>query len=100
MTLRVLRENMERIRHFASVLLDVDAACADDTIWKFSASPNKIERRHHVVEKIGGDAAGIVPVFAETEVAVGAERTLRRGTEPAVPVDVFRSAFRLDAVIP
>lgn len=47
-----------------------------------------MERGHDVVMQIGGNAAGIIPVFPETEETVRVERPLRRVAEPLLPVDM------------
>ena len=50
--------------------------------------PADVERRHHVEEQVGRDAAGIIPILAETEEAIGIKGALRRRPQPRLPIDV------------
>ena len=58
-----------------------------------------------MIVQVGSDAAGVVPVFAEPEEAIGIVRPLSRRAQPHFPVDEVltfagRARFRLDGVIP
>ena len=41
-----------------------------------------------MVKEIGGNATGVVPVLPKTEKSVGIPRSLRRGSQPFVPIHV------------
>ena len=53
-----------------------------------------------MVEEIGGDAAGIVPVLAPAEVALGIERPLRGRAEEGFPVERLLGGLGVDGVVP
>src|SRR5947199_4503623 len=46
------------------------------------------DRPQAVIEQVGGDTAGVVPILAPAEIALGAERALRSRAQPAQPVDI------------
>ena len=86
------------VGHFA-ILLHVDAAVGGYAQRKLR-SEDRQERHQAVIEQIGRDAAGVIPIFAEAEIAVGAEGAFGRRAEEAFPVDVFGRAFGIDGVVP
>src|SRR5260370_10151520 len=84
----VIGHQHERIGDFALVLQDVDSAGTGDARRELRFAPTDLQRRDDVIEKIGGDAAGIIPVFAEAEETRGMVGAPGRGAEPGLPVDV------------
>ena len=88
----------ERVRHLA-ILLQVDSARRGDAERELAADRQQ-QRRHRVVEEIGGDAARIVPVLAPAEVALGIERALRRRAEKRLPVERLLGRLGIDGVVP
>jgi len=88
-----------------SSLKNVDSARARDPGRELRLAPADLQRRDYVIEKIGGDAAGIVPVLAETEESIGVVGPLGRGPQPCFPVDVIltlavRAGFLVDGPVP
>src|ERR1700716_3115895 len=88
MARRIIGDQVERIRNFALVLENVDAASARYARGKLRLAPADVERRDYVIEKVGGDAARIIPVLAEAEEAIAIIGALRRRAEPRLPIDV------------
>ena len=78
-TLRVSSDQRERVRHFAirqtrvlrPILEDEDSAIGRHLGRELRLAPADVHRRDDVIEEVGRDAAGVIPVFAETEEAVG-----------------------------
>src|SRR5712672_2958471 len=105
MTLRIVGHQVECVRNFALVFEDVDSTRGHHAMGELRFVPTDVERRDYMVEKIGGDAARVLPVFPETEETVGVIRALRSGAQPAFPIDVvvalaFRAGILLDGVVP
>src|SRR4029434_7725658 len=101
MALRVIRRESESVRDFTLVLEDIDPAVAGYAIWELRLAPADVERRHHVIEKVGGNPAGVVPVLAEAEEAVGVDLALGPLPKPHLPIDEvialrIRSRTRID----
>src|SRR5260370_27896500 len=78
----------ERIGHFTLVFENINAARAHHTGRELRLAPADLERCHHVIEQGSGDAAGIIPVLAEAEEAVGVEGPFGRRAQPHLPVAV------------
>src|SRR5260370_852211 len=104
---RIIGHQHESIAHFALVFEDINSAAARDTGRELGFAPADLHRRHHVIEKIGGDAAGVVPIFPEAEESIAIVGTLGRWTKPGLPVDVVfalavRAGFGIDrpAIVP
>src|ERR1039458_4393861 len=95
---RVIGYQHESVRDLALIFEDIDAARARDARRELRLAPADLQRRHHVVEKIGRDAAGIIPVLAETEESIGIVGPLGRWPQPHFPVDVIldRKSTRLN----
>jgi len=85
--LRVLGHHMEGVGHFA-VGESIDATRGSDRGGQLRLAPHHVEGRQRVVEEVGGDAARIIPPFAEVEIAVRFPFALGRGAQEALPVDV------------
>src|SRR5947209_4354795 len=85
---RIFPDEMEGIRHFALIMKLVDSAARDHLRRKLRLTPADVHGRDYVVEKIRRDAARVVPVFAEAEVAVGIPCMRRRGAKPHLPVNI------------
>src|SRR5438445_7715264 len=64
------------VGHFA-ILLHVDAAAGGDARGELRAHCVE-DRAQALVEQVRGDPTGIIPILAPAEVALGAERALRR----------------------
>src|SRR5258708_40041081 len=88
MTLRVVGDQVEGIRNFALVFEYENAAGRHHAMWELRFVPADVERRYYVVEKIGCNAARVVPVFPEAEEPVRIIRAFGRGAQPAFPIDV------------
>src|SRR5580704_8782094 len=104
---RIIGHQHESIGDFALVFEDEDSAAARDAGRELSLAPTDLQRRDDVIEQIGGDAAGVIPIFPEAEEAIAIIGTLRRRAEPGLPVDVvvalaLRTGFGVDrpAVVP
>ena len=90
MASREVRQEVHRVRDFAIPrrVEDILAARGSHPIGELRFAPTDVQRCHHVVEEVRGDAPGVVPVLSEAEEAVGVPLALLRGTQPHVPVDV------------
>src|SRR5580658_2542208 len=65
----------------------------------------QVEGRYDVIVQVRGDAARVVPVFAEAEEPVRVESARRRRADPLLPVDVvialaLRAGLRIDVPVP
>src|ERR1022692_4826719 len=101
---RIIGGIHEGIGNLAAVVVDPQAAHAGHACGVLIAERH-VEGRHDVIVQIGGDAARVVPVFAETEEAIGIERARRRRADPLLPVDIviacaLRTGLRIDVPIP
>ena len=53
-----------------------------------------------MIEEVGCDATGVVPILAPAEIAVLAEGAFGSRPEEALPIDVVFGSFGVDLVIP
>src|SRR5262245_44232289 len=106
MAFREFGDQVERVGDFAAVLVEnVNSTGGHHLVRELGLAPADVERRDHVVEEVGRDAARIVPVFAEAEEAVGVEIPFRGAAQPHFPVDVIIAfalgpGVRIDLPVP
>src|SRR5215471_13136346 len=103
MSFRELRNQVEGIGDFPPIFEDIDSARGHHLVRELRFAPADIERSDDVIKEVSGDTARIVPVFAETEEALGAEWTLGSATQPHLPIDeivpfAFRPGVRINRV--
>src|ERR1039458_10566179 len=101
----IIGHQHESVRDLALIFEDIDAARACYARRELRLAPADLQRRRHVVEKVGGDAAGIIPVLAEAEESIGIVGPLRRWPQPHFPVDVIlalavRAGLCVDGPVP
>src|SRR5262249_13091257 len=87
-SLGIIGDEHEGVRDFSLVLEYVDSAGSGDPVRELRLVPTNIQRRHYVIEQVGGDAAGVIPIFPEPEETVGVVLAGRRVAEPHLPVNV------------
>src|ERR1035438_2769746 len=102
---RVIGYQHESVRDLALVFEDIDAARACNTRRELRLAPADLQRRDNVIEKVGGDAAGIIPVLAEAEESIGVVGPLGRWPQPHFPIDVIlalavRAGLFVDGPVP
>src|SRR5204862_1009512 len=96
---------MEGVGNLAFILEYVDPARGRHFCRELRFAPADVQWRYDVIEQVGGGAAGIIPVFAEAEEAVGIIGALRSRSQPGFPVNeivalAIRSGFFLDWPVP
>src|SRR5260370_14748461 len=96
--IRILNGGGYRVGDFA-VLVHVNAAVRRNSQRKLRAKRNQ-KRHQSMVEQIGSDASGVIPVLAPAEVAILAECALRRRAQETLPVDVVFNSLGVDLVFP
>ena len=96
---------MECVRHFALLVEYVDATPCHHLVRILCFAPTNVHRCNHVEEQVGGNAAGIIPILAETEESVSIIRALTSRTQPHFPIQVIvpfaiRTSIWFNRVIP
>src|SRR5213082_3581441 len=83
----VVEERVEGIGDLAPIPPEQDSAAGDHASWHFSAH-QKVDGGNEVDEKVGGDAARIVPILAIAEDALGTVGHFGGRAEPFRPIEI------------
>src|SRR5947209_20060936 len=86
MALREFRHQVVGVRDFALIFEDVNPAASHHLVRELRLAPADLQRRDNMVEQVGRNTAGVVPVFAETEEPVRVPGPFWRRSEPRLPV--------------